>query len=137
MGIRNELKQLRHAEPGRRFENGYERTKVDNRVLRISLVVLGFTLMAAAAVTFWVPGPNFVLVLAGLALVGGQSRTVAKLLDRGEVRARRWNEERWDPYPHKKRAIAIIWIVVVAALAAAVWLAHRQGWLPTWLPLVA
>ncbi|MCW2920205.1 MAG: hypothetical protein JWL76_79 [Thermoleophilia bacterium] len=136
MGIRNELKQLRAAPPGRRFETGYERTKVDNRVLRISLIALGFALMVTAAVTFWVPGPNFVLVLAGLALVGGQSRTVAKLIDRGEVAGRRWNQERWDPYPHKKRAITIIWIVVIALLAGAVWLAHRQGWLPAWLPFV-
>lgn len=136
MGLRDELRQLKDAPPGRRFEAGYERTKVDNRVLRLSLVTLGFALMLAAAVTFWLPGPNFVLVLAGLALVGGQSRTVAKLMDRGEVAGRRWNDRYWDPYPHKKRAIAIIWCLVAAAVALVAWLAYEQGWLPGWVPFV-
>ncbi len=136
MGFRDEMRQLKEAPPGRRFEDGYERTKVDNRVLRLSLVTLGFALMFAAAVTFWLPGPNFVLVLAGLALVGGQSRTVAKLMDRGEVTGRRWNDRYWDPYPHKKRAIAIIWSVVAIIVALVVWLAYEQGWLPRWVPFV-
>ena len=96
---------------------------------------IAFTL--AGALTFWVPGPNFVIVLLGLAIVAGQWRMAARALDRIEVALRRWNDEHWDPYPHKRRAIAIIWIVVVAVLAGAVWLAHRQGWLPSWLPYVS
>jgi hypothetical protein len=84
-----------------------------------------------------VPGPNFVIVLLGLAIVAGQWRMAARALDRIEAALRRWNDEHWDPYPHKRRAIAIIWIVVVAVLAGAVWLAHRQGWLPGWLPYVS
>ena len=134
MGIRQELRKLRDAEPGERFEAGYERTKVDNRVLRTSLVVLGFVLMVTAAVTFWVPGPNFVLVLAGLALVGGQSRTVAKLMDRGEVAVRRWNDEHWDPYPHKKPVVALLWLAFAAAVVGLLLLADAQGWLPGWVP---
>ncbi|MCW2925051.1 MAG: hypothetical protein JWM98_2455 [Thermoleophilia bacterium] len=131
-----ELRELRDAPPGTRFQEGNERTRVDNRALRVVLVVLGFALMVAAAVTFWVPGPNFVLVLAGLALVGGQSQTVARAMDRGEVRARRWNTEVWDPYPHKGRVRVLGALVFAAVVALLAWVAYRQGWLPAWLPFV-
>lgn len=130
-----ELRELRDAEPGTRFEEGFERTRVDNHVLRTFLVVLGFGLMITAAVTFWVPGPNFVLVLAGLGLVGGQSLIVARLMDRGEVAARRWHHERWEPYPHKGRVKVLGAALFASAVGLLGWLAYEQGWLPGWLPV--
>ena len=99
--FRHELRTLRDAEPGTRFELGHERTRIDNHVLRLFMVGVGVALMFTAAVTFWLPGPNFVLVFAGLVLVGGQSETVARWMDRGEVLARRWHRDVWAPYPHK------------------------------------
>jgi hypothetical protein len=128
--IRRELHALKTAEPGTRFQEGYERTHVHNHALRIGLIVLGFALMVTAAVTFFLPGPNFVLVLAGLALVGGQSQTVAKWMDRGEVAGRRWHEDVWEPYPHKRALLGTVAIIALAAIAAALWIAWGQGWIP-------
>lgn len=130
--IRRELHHVRRAEPGTRFEEGYERTRVRNHVGRLALIVLGVTLMIAAAATFLLPGPNVVIVLAGLLLVAGQSRTIARWLDRLEVASRRWHEQVWTPYPHK-RAVQVTGIVVVAVAALGIgWYAWRQGWIP-WL----
>jgi len=135
--LTREMRELRAAEPGERFQAGYHRTKVDSRIMRVSLVVLGIALMVAAAVTFWLPGPNFVLVFAGLALVGGQSETVARVMDHGEVAARRWHSQRWKPYPHKTRAKAVIALIVATLVGLGVWFAADQGWLPEWIPLIA
>lgn len=132
--IRQEFEALKAAPPGRRFESGYERTHVRNRVLRLALVVLGVVLMVAAAVTFFLPGPNFVLVFAGLALVGGQSRHVARAMDRGEVGWRRWHSTVWEPYQHKRALGATAVVVVAAAAVGLYWLAGEHGWLPAWLP---
>lgn len=117
--IRRELCALRDDAPGVRFEHGFDRTRVRNPAIRTGLVSLGFVLMATAAVTFFVPGPNFVLVLAGLALVTGQSRHGARLLDRLELGARRWRRRVWRPYTHKT-AVIVLAVLVAAALAAGI-----------------
>lgn len=133
-GFRRELREFRESRPGTRFERGHERQRADNRLLRWTLIAFGISMVFGGALTFWVPGPNFVVVVAGLALVATQWRFVARRLDALEVVARRWNEEHWDPYPHKRRVIAIAWIVVATIVALAIWFAARQGWLPDWVP---
>lgn len=133
-GIRRELRELRESTPGSRFERGHERQRADKRVLRWGLIGLGVFLVFAGALTFWIPGPNFVIVLVGLALVAAQWRFVARQLDRGELTARRWNEERWVPYRHKRRVLVLGWVTLGALVATGVWVAHHQGWLPAWVP---
>jgi hypothetical protein len=133
-GIRRELRTLRGSTPGARFERAHERHRVDNGVLRVLIIGLGLALILASAFTFWVPGPNFVIVLVGLAIVAAQWRAVATRLDRVEVAARRWHDEHWEPYPHKRRVLVLGWLTAVIVIALAVWFAWRQDWLPTWLP---
>lgn len=130
------LQAIREDEPGRRFEAGHERHRIDNHVVRITLIVVGAVLLVSAAVTFWVPGPNFVIVLAGLALVATQWRLVARLMDRGELAARRWHVQRWMPYSHKRRATVLMATAGLLVVALLAWLATARGWLPGWLPLV-
>lgn len=130
------MRTLRTDPPGRRFRDGHERLRIDNRALRWLVLCVGFGLMVVAAVTFWLPGPNFVLVLAGLALISGQSRLVASGLDKLEVGSRRWNDEHWDPYPHKRAVITALVVLGLLLVAAVGWLAYERGWLPGWLPFV-
>lgn len=134
--LRHELETLREATPGRRFEDAHERLRIRNSPVRLTVLGFGIVFTLAGALTFWIPGPNFVIVLVGLAIVAGQWRRAARVLDRIEVGIRRWNDEKWDPYPHKRRAIALIWFSVVVALAVIGWIAYRQGWLPGWIPFV-
>lgn len=128
--FRHELRDLRCAKPGNRFIDGHRRTRIDNHALRITLIIVGLMLMFSAAVTFWIPGPNFILVLAGLALVGGQSRLVALGLDRLEVTGRRWHDERWKPYQHKRAAIVSLAVIAALIVAVAGYAAWRHGLIP-------
>lgn len=134
--IRRELHKIRGADPGIRFESTHERHRIDNRALRIFVIMLGATLMLVAAVTFWMPGPNFVLVLAGLALVSSQWRLVARLLDRGEIVLRRWNDEVWDEMSTWKQrtVIGVAWLAFSLTIAAMSYIAWRQGLVPGWVP---
>lgn len=133
MGLRAALDRIQEDEPGQRFVRAHERHKIDNYIVRMFVVGLGVAFMFAAAVTFWLPGPNFVLVFAGLAIVGAQSKLVAGWMDRGEVAGRRWNDEVWDPYPHKTAVKVGVVVLVAAGGAGFLWLAYEQGWLPNWL----
>jgi hypothetical protein len=135
-GVKRQWRQLREAEPGERFEEAHERHRIDNHAVRVFVICLGVFLLVAAAVTFWVPGPNFVGVLLGLALVATQWRFVAKRLDRLEVLGRRWHDERWEPYPHKTAVLVTGWCVGAAVVALALWFAWQHDLLPAWLPFV-
>lgn len=135
-GIRRELRQLRADRPGRRFERGHERQRADKRALRWFLIGLGIFLIFAGALTFWIPGPNFLIVFVGLALVAAQWRFVARQLDRGEVVAREWKAKHWEPYPHKRRVLLAAWLTFATVVATLVWVADQQGLLPGWFPFL-
>lgn len=134
--IRDELRALRDALPGNRFQGGHDRHRVANRAIRFTLIVVGIGISLAGALTFWIPGPNFLVVLVGLAIVAAQWGFVARELDRLEVAARRWNQEAWHPYRHKRPVIVAAWLLFFSLVAVVGWLAWRHGWLPGWLPLV-
>jgi hypothetical protein len=137
--IRRELRTVRHAEPGERFEATHERHRIRNQPVRLAVIAFGLLLMAVAALTFWIPGPNFVLVLAGLALVAGQWRMVAKLMDRGEVAGRRWHQETWLEWSRARRhsIIFAMWFVGASVAVTMAWFTWLEDALPSSWPLVS
>lgn len=134
--LKKNLDEIKDAEPGSRFEEAHERHRIDNHVVRVGVIVLGALIVVAGAATFWLPGPQVLIVIVGLALMASQWRVVARLLDRIEVAGRTWHEERWEPYPHKGRVKVLGTLVFIAVVAALGWLAWDRGWLPSWLPLI-
>jgi hypothetical protein len=78
-------------QPGRRFLHHYQRSQGQRSTLQTVLRVgLGVALTAAGVVLWVLPGPGWLLVMLGMAMFAGESRIVARLLDRAElfVRAR-------------------------------------------------
>jgi len=128
--FRRQLDHVRDAEPGTRFVGVFERSHVRNFALRIALLGVGFLLVVAAAVTFWLPGPNWVLVAAGLVIACGQSHFVARNLDRLELFARRMHDEHWVPYRHKRALLTSLALVGLVAAALLAWYAYRRHWIP-------
>jgi hypothetical protein len=125
-GIRRELRLVRETAPGMRFVAAHERHRIRNHAVRVTLISFGFLLAIGGAATFWLPGPQFVIVVAGLALIAGQWRYVAERLDRLEVHVRRMHDERWEPMARwRKRAVlTLVWTcfaTVVLAVASVAW----------------
>lgn len=78
--------------PGRRFQERYRRKRENprGRLARCGAVCAGIVLTLAGIFFLAVPGPGIPILALGLALIAQESRAAARLLDRTEVRVRRW-----------------------------------------------
>ena len=72
------------SEPhGQRFRAHYQRMQQRPHVVRTSVVVgVGLLLLALGLVMLVLPGPGVLVGLAGAALIAGEVRWAARLLDR-------------------------------------------------------
>lgn len=92
-GLRASWREFWRAAPGKRFSLRYQRlhrsggNTVLGGVLRWSA---GIVLVIVGIIFMPLPGPGFVPVLAGFALLAGESLRVATWLDRAETRVRGW-----------------------------------------------
>ncbi len=57
--------------------------------MRIFKVTLGFILIPVGMALWVLPGPGWLTIFAGLALLAGQSRWTSRLLDKTELRIRK------------------------------------------------
>lgn len=71
-------------EPGERFQHQHDRMQKQSRGMRIAHAAAGGLLTLAGIVLLFIPGPGLLVMLFGLALLAGLSKTLAKLLDRAE-----------------------------------------------------
>jgi hypothetical protein len=81
-------------EPGTRFLHHYQRSQRRRSTVQTVLHLgLGLVLTAAGVVLWVLPGPGWLLVILGMGMFAGESRIVARFLDRAELflrsRARR------------------------------------------------
>jgi uncharacterized membrane protein HdeD (DUF308 family) len=79
-----------HSAPGRRFQDLYERTAPCGALKRWGRMAGGILLCLAGLVMLVAPGPGILILLIGAGLMAQQSVAVARLLDRAELRLRRW-----------------------------------------------
>jgi hypothetical protein len=82
--------------PGRRFRERYRRKSQTGRgrLARCAVVLAGIALTLVGIFFLAVPGPGIPILAVGLALIAQESAVTARLLDRTEVRVRRWLK-RW------------------------------------------
>ena len=78
--------------PGQRFSRRHERLQGGGRhpVGRVLRGLLGVVLILFGLVFMVLPGPGFVPVGAGLALLASESRRLSRGLDRAELKLRGW-----------------------------------------------
>jgi Putative transmembrane protein (PGPGW) len=81
-----------HALPGRRFQERYRRKQREHSGAwkRCAFVIAGIALSLVGLFFMAFPGPGIPILALGLALVAQESAVMARLLDRGEVKLRRW-----------------------------------------------
>jgi hypothetical protein len=88
--IRREWNALRDDPPGERFRNHHRRMRDPACArLRVAALVVGPILAAAGVIMLFIPGPGLLFILAGAALLCGQSERLAGWLDHAEPRLRR------------------------------------------------
>lgn len=135
--IRREIRALKASEPGMRFIEANGRHQIRRHSVRVVVISFGVLLMAGAAATFWLPGPQFLLVMLGLAIVGGQSERTARAIDRLELHARSWHERRWVPMSRWKKRLAIflMWLWGMSVALGISWYTWLGAMLPESWPI--
>ena len=80
-----------YSRPGRRFVARYRRMRqARGSAWRRALFVGGGILLSLVGIFFMaVPGPGVPILAVGLALVAQESKVMARMLDRAEIRLRR------------------------------------------------
>lgn len=115
---------LARSAPGKRFQDRYERRseRRGNTFVRVLYLAIGIALFALGLVLLIAPGPGFLLIFVGGALIAEESLLFAKGLDRAELRLRAllgWVSRAW------KRASGVLKTLVVTAAAVG---AAAAGW---------
>lgn len=111
---------------GRRFRDRYHRRRRSGQKTRLSTILAlggGIALMLAGLLMLVIPGPGWITLFLGLGLVSGEFLPAARLMDRGEVKARkllRKTIKLWRRFP------AAAWSVT-ASVALTVALALGYG----------
>ena len=95
---------------------------------RVALAIAGGALIAVGIVFCVLPGPGSLGIVMGFALLGGMSRTIARLMDRTEPKVRdglhRANDF-WHHLSRPKKALLITMATLVVAMGVVVvW----RGW---------
>ena len=111
--------RFRASRPGHRFQERYRRRQRGGggRLGSVLYVVGGAVIAIASLLLAPLPGPGMLTVLLGLGMVAGEFRPGARLLDWGEVRARRL--ARWVGGIWRSSAAGKALVVSAAALCAA------------------
>jgi hypothetical protein len=90
--LREKWRQLQRGQPGRRFQDRYERSRHTRHnkpwYLRFLKITLALVLILIGLALTILPGPAVVFFALGAALLANQSRPLARLLDWTEVKAR-------------------------------------------------
>jgi hypothetical protein len=125
--LKRELRLLNDAPPGTRFTRRHKRMLARKQPTWVRVVrVLGSGLVAIAGVAFLaLPGPGLLVVVLGLAMLGGEFAFVARWLDYLELLLRRW----WDAarrawsragWP-SRTALILIALAVLGAIGLIAW----------------
>jgi hypothetical protein len=91
-------RELARDEPGRRFINHYCRSQRRYSLRSTAArIALGAVLMLVGMALWFLPGPGWLFVILGLAMLAGEFRALAQLLDRAEctVREQAHRMRRW------------------------------------------
>jgi hypothetical protein len=123
--LKSDWRELERDSPGKRFQHRYERKHEGGRGGGSRLLTLSAGVLVFAAGLFFLPapGPGFLIVLLGAALLAQESLGAARLLDRAEILLQdlyAWAVRVWKGASLPGRiALAAVAALIVAGLAWA------------------
>jgi uncharacterized protein (TIGR02611 family) len=121
--IRANWEEFKSARAGTRFQARFRRRQRQGHkpVTKFFYIVTGFVVLMMGLVLIPAPGPGFLVVLPGAALIAEESYFAARLFDTIELKARRIGRaavRTWKHAPPLLKA-ALAALALVAAVAAA------------------
>ncbi|MBB5036829.1 hypothetical protein [Prosthecobacter dejongeii] len=133
MSISSLWQDFKKSQPGERFEDFYRQRQADRSSSfpwkRILYVFLGIILSMGGVVLLGMPGPGLLVIALGLALVAGESLTLAKGMDKLELQLRKKSQqfkEWWTRLQPLQRGLGIAacaaLLVALAGCAYSLWL---------------
>ncbi|MBD3275881.1 MAG: hypothetical protein GF372_11250 [Candidatus Marinimicrobia bacterium] len=91
--MKKDWQKLKESDPGHRFQDRYYRHKEKRRrgtfVFRILTVSFGLVVIGVGIILLVTPGPGIVLLTVGMAIIAGESKILAQILDIGELIGRK------------------------------------------------
>ena len=118
--LKRQWADLKQGKPGKRFQNRYERRKTSRSALwKPFYLLVGTVLTLAGLVLMPAPGPGFIVVFIGAAMLAEQSLWVARALDWIEVGLRQFVSRLRAAWRHMSAAIKAVIALCGAAIAAA------------------
>lgn len=84
--FKDDWEQLKASEPGHRFQDRYYRRHSreggsGNKYLRTVTVGIGILIIGFGGLLLLFPGPGWATIVLGIALIAGESLSLAKVLD--------------------------------------------------------
>ena len=125
-GLRRSWRRLRKGTPGHRFQSQYEAQQKSRRPAwhRPVWLAAGTVIIALGVVALPAPGPGFLVIGMGGALIARESSIAARALDRIELGLRAawaWLKDAWALAPWPVKVLAVI--VCSGTAVALGWLA--------------
>ena len=115
------------------FRAFFARHRTLDLVYRITIGVVGSAIVVGGLVLIPLPGPGWLIVFAGLALLATEFAWAGRLLDYARAKVRKWT----DWVTHQSLFVrAAIGLGSLALIAGAVWAYVATQGVPTWLPVI-
>jgi uncharacterized protein (TIGR02611 family) len=115
---------FKESKPGHRFQDHHRRQQQgsDGRsYLRIFFGIIGgFLVVVGGVVAVPGPGPGWLIILLGLAMLAGESLVLARLLDRLEVRMRGLTRRVAGTWRTSPALVKVSIVVAILACATAI-----------------
>lgn len=123
--LKKSWNELKDHEPGRRFQERYQRVHQRRQGGARKLLFIGGGVLVMAAGVFFLPapGPGFLVLALGAGLLAQESLAAARALDWSEVRLRRlaaWGVQAWRGATVPAKGALVFAAILVAAGTAYV-----------------
>ena len=120
--IQEHWREFKRAQPGERFQARYRRRqrKPHNLLTRMCYTVLGIALLIVGVILLPAPGPGFLVLIPGAALIAEESQIAARALDWLDVKLRRlatFAQRTWTQATPAVKAMIVGFALVAAAIA--------------------
>jgi hypothetical protein len=128
--IQSDWQSFKKSRPGHRFQERYRRRQRESSGPfdpgKVLYIAVGLVLVLGSAVFGILPGPGTLTFFLGLGMIAGEFKPIARLLDWGEVKGRkflRWFKRLWNGASPAGKAL--ISLVILALAAALIYLGYR------------